>query len=109
MSPSLHCSFCGKSQDGVGKLISSPADTPRAFICDSCVRKYTPEDQQYLPSGPAALPNRPSHCLMCHPNAQQLLTAIEGWALAEHDRGDSDAELAELRRMALAMLGLEPA
>jgi uncharacterized Zn finger protein len=32
----LHCSFCGKSQETVGKLISSPND-PRAYICDECV------------------------------------------------------------------------
>ena len=32
-----HCSFCRKSQDAVGKLISSPGDFPRAFICDECV------------------------------------------------------------------------
>jgi len=33
----LHCSFCGKSQDVVGKLISTPNDYPRAYICDECV------------------------------------------------------------------------
>ena len=34
----LRCSFCHKSQDVVGKLISSPSDYPRAYICDECVR-----------------------------------------------------------------------
>ena len=33
---SLRCSFCHKSQDVVGKLISSPSDYPRAYICDEC-------------------------------------------------------------------------
>ncbi len=33
----LRCSFCRKSQDAVGKLISSPGDFPRAYICDECV------------------------------------------------------------------------
>jgi ATP-dependent Clp protease ATP-binding subunit ClpX len=33
----LHCSFCRKTQDAVGKLISSPGDFPRAYICDECV------------------------------------------------------------------------
>ena len=33
----LRCSFCHKTQDGVGKLISSPNDYPRAYICDECV------------------------------------------------------------------------
>ncbi len=33
----LKCSFCHKTQDVVGKLISSPSDYPRAYICDECV------------------------------------------------------------------------
>ena len=33
----LRCSFCHKSQDAVAKLISSPSDYPRAYICDECV------------------------------------------------------------------------
>ena len=33
----LRCSFCHKSQDAVRKLISSPDDRPRAYICDECV------------------------------------------------------------------------
>ena len=34
---SLRCSFCHKSQDVVGKLISSPSEYPRAYICDECI------------------------------------------------------------------------
>jgi ATP-dependent Clp protease ATP-binding subunit ClpX len=33
----LRCSFCRKTQEAVGKLISSPGDFPRAYICDECV------------------------------------------------------------------------
>ena len=33
----LRCSFCHKSQDAVAKLISSPSEYPRAYICDECV------------------------------------------------------------------------
>ncbi|HLW79644.1 MAG TPA: ATP-dependent Clp protease ATP-binding subunit ClpX [Terriglobia bacterium] len=33
----LRCSFCQKAQDGVGKLISSPGEHPRVYICDECV------------------------------------------------------------------------
>lgn len=29
----LHCSFCGKPQDNVNKLIAGP----NAYICDECV------------------------------------------------------------------------
>ncbi|UXS71692.1 hypothetical protein FY145_01150 [Agrobacterium tumefaciens] len=31
--PTLYCSFCGKSQHDVKKLIAGPT----AFICDECV------------------------------------------------------------------------
>jgi ATP-dependent protease Clp ATPase subunit len=34
---SLKCSFCNKSQSAVVKLISSPSDYPRAYICDECI------------------------------------------------------------------------
>jgi ATP-dependent Clp protease ATP-binding subunit ClpX len=33
----LRCSFCHKSQEVVGKLISTPGDHPKAYICDECV------------------------------------------------------------------------
>ena len=33
----LRCSFCHKNQDVVGKLISSPSDYPRFYICDECI------------------------------------------------------------------------
>jgi hypothetical protein len=33
----LRCSFCHKSEDVVGKLISSPSDYQRAYICDECI------------------------------------------------------------------------
>jgi len=33
----LRCSFCHKTQDAVGKLISSPSDYPRSYICDECI------------------------------------------------------------------------
>jgi ATP-dependent Clp protease ATP-binding subunit ClpX len=36
-SDGRRCSFCLKQQDQVGKLIASPNDGPRAYICDECV------------------------------------------------------------------------
>lgn len=33
LHPTLHCSFCGKTQHAVKKLIAGPA----VFICDECV------------------------------------------------------------------------
>jgi ClpX C4-type zinc finger len=36
-SDDLSCSFCHKSQATVGKLVSSPSDYPRVYICDECI------------------------------------------------------------------------
>ena len=56
----LRCSFCHKSQDVVGKLISSPGDYPRAYICDECIavcNSILEDDRQDHACGiPAKLP-----------------------------------------------------
>ena len=33
----LRCSFCRKSQDIVAKLIATPGEYPKSYICDACV------------------------------------------------------------------------
>lgn len=33
----LRCSFCDRSQETTGKLISAPSDYRRAYICDECI------------------------------------------------------------------------
>jgi len=33
----IKCSFCGKRQKEVRKIIANPHDRPRAYICDECV------------------------------------------------------------------------
>ena len=51
------CSFCHKSQDVVGKLISSPSDYPRAYICDECINvcnSILEDDHREHPHGEAA-------------------------------------------------------
>jgi ATP-dependent Clp protease ATP-binding subunit ClpX len=55
----LRCSFCHKSQDAVAKLISSPSDYPRAYICDECVAVCNSilEDDRTA-AAPAAIPNQ---------------------------------------------------
>ena len=40
LEDAVRCSFCHRSPDEVGKLISSPSDYPRAYICDECVVAY---------------------------------------------------------------------
>ena len=55
----LRCSFCHKSQDAVAKLISSPTDYPRAYICDECVAVCNSilEDDR-SETAPVATPNQ---------------------------------------------------
>ena len=52
----LRCSFCHKSQDAVAKLISSPSDYPRAYICDECVAVAVRIMQETPPPGSATYP-----------------------------------------------------
>ena len=55
----LRCSFCHKTQDAVAKLISSPSDYPRAYICDECVavcNSILEDDRTATPA--SAVPNQ---------------------------------------------------
>jgi len=55
----LRCSFCHKSQDAVAKLISSPSDYPRAYICDECVavcNSILEDDRSAIPA--SSVPNQ---------------------------------------------------
>src|SRR3978361_1931589 len=57
----LRCSFCHKSQAALAKLISSPSDYPRAYICDECVavcNSISEDDkgEQQPGTAPATLP-----------------------------------------------------
>ncbi len=54
----LRCSFCHKSQDVVGKLISSPSDYPRAYICDECIGVCNSILEDDKPDQPAAGPQK---------------------------------------------------
>jgi ATP-dependent Clp protease ATP-binding subunit ClpX len=54
----LRCSFCHKSQDVVGKLISSPSDYPRAYICDECIAVCNSILEDDKVDQPANLPHK---------------------------------------------------
>jgi ATP-dependent Clp protease ATP-binding subunit ClpX len=54
----LRCSFCHKSQDVVGKLISSPSDYPRAYICDECIAVCNSILEDDKPETPSAGPHK---------------------------------------------------
>ena len=73
----LRCSFCHKTQDSVGKLISSPSDYPRAYICDECVavcNSILEEDR-----APVA-PSSGSHL----PKPQEIKEFLDHYVIGQH-------------------------
>src|SRR6202451_2440731 len=74
---SLRCSFCHKSQDAVAKLISSPSDYPRAYICDECVavcNSILEDDRTATPV--AAAPNQVT-------NAEDVKTVLDEYVIGQ--------------------------
>jgi ATP-dependent Clp protease ATP-binding subunit ClpX len=73
----LRCSFCHKSQDAVAKLISSPSDYPRAYICDECVavcNSILEDDRAATPA--AATPNQ-------LPKPQEVKTFLDEYVIGQ--------------------------
>ena len=57
----LKCSFCHKHQSNVLKLVSSPSDYPRAYICDECIavcNSILEDDRPDKPEGTSATPDK---------------------------------------------------
>jgi ATP-dependent Clp protease ATP-binding subunit ClpX len=74
---SLRCSFCHKSQDAVAKLISSPSDYPRAYICDECVavcNSILEDDRTETQPGAA-----PAHL----PKPQEVKTFLDEYVIGQ--------------------------
>ena len=74
----LRCSFCHKSQDAVAKLISSPSDYPRAYICDECVAVCNSilEDDR---GGEARPSTAPPHL----PKPQEVKTFLDEYVIGQ--------------------------
>ena len=73
----LRCSFCHKSQDAVAKLISSPSDYPRAYICDECVavcNSILEDDRAATP--PSTTPNQ-------LPKPQEVKTFLDEYVIGQ--------------------------
>ena len=73
----LRCSFCHKSQDAVAKLISSPSDYPRAYICDECVavcNSILEDDRTTTP--PTQTPNQ-------LPKPQEVKTFLDEYVIGQ--------------------------
>jgi hypothetical protein len=104
----LSCSFCHKSEDSVGKLISSPSDYPRAYICDECIAVGASilEDDRGPSEADAMVvtPGEETHPLLAHPLASSLFTAMERWIRCEALGGDAAQEFAEFRSIAARMV-----
>ena len=100
---SLRCSFCQKGQKKVGKLISTPGDYPRAYICDECIGVCAAilEDDRAEPEMP--LVDSP-HALLTHPLASSLMEAIERWIREEALGKDGLIALRDVRAIASQMV-----
>ncbi len=73
----LRCSFCHKSQDAVAKLISSPSDYPRAYICDECVavcNSILEDDRTATPA--SSVPNQ-------LPKPQEVKTFLDEYVIGQ--------------------------
>ncbi len=73
----LRCSFCHKSQDAVAKLISSPSDYPRAYICDECVAVCNSILEDDRTTSPAAAP--PNQL----PKPQEVKTFLDEYVIGQ--------------------------
>src|SRR5690242_13038260 len=102
----LRCSFCNKSQDVVGKLISSPSDHPRAYICNECIAICNSilEDDRKESAPPAEDEPDAPHPLLGDPLASELMEAIVDWMRAESLGQDAADELGRVHEIARRMM-----
>jgi len=101
------CSFCCKSRDVVQKLIASPSDDVRVFICDECVSicnsileddRRAKEADKSTPEGEASQPPLDAWFV------SQLVGAVERWIAKESLGADAAQEFAEMRRIAICLI-----
>ena len=76
LDETLRCSFCHKPQDAVGKLISSPGESPRAYICDECVTVCN----SILEEDRAEVPAASSHQL---PKPQEIKEFLDQYVIGQ--------------------------
>jgi len=84
-----YCSFCGKSQDEVRKLIAGPT----VYICDECIdlcndiiaEEVDREEQLEGAASPVASLNAPSWCRVCRlPKPAEEVVAVSELGLVCH-------------------------
>jgi len=104
---SLLCSFCRKPQSEVQKLIASPSDGSRAYICDECIAACANIVKEEAAS--ATEPEQPpiieeGHPLLEHARASELFAVLEIWIKRESLGEDAAEELGQVRAIASEML-----
>jgi ATP-dependent protease Clp ATPase subunit len=107
-SEPLRCSFCHKAEPAVGKLISSPNDYPRVYICDECIAvcKRILEDDGVENEAPPSAPfGNASSAEVFHPSVSKLVKAVEKWIAKDSSGTDAAAELETMRRIAARLFG----
>ena len=70
----LHCSFCGKSQTEVKKLIAGPG----VYVCDECISLCNAilDEEDILTAEPEAMENASTGVLLAH--LARLTTESDG-------------------------------
>jgi ATP-dependent protease Clp ATPase subunit len=104
---SMRCSFCHKTQDTVGKLISSPSDYAHAYICDECIAICTSiveDDKSDTEQSEDPTEAGSPHPLFAHPLASELMDAIERWIHEESLGNDGANAVAAVRTIASRMV-----
>lgn len=102
----LRCSFCHKAQHGTSKLISTPGDYPRAYICDECIIVCAAilEDDRAQAETISSDPQGERNPLLDHPLASEFLTLVERWIVLESIGDEGVKELAEMRSLAKRLI-----
>jgi len=104
---SLRCSFCDKPETAVGKLISSPSDYPRAYICNECVavcQSILEDDKAEPEQTQESSDASQDHPLLSHPLASSLMAAIEKWIRNEAAGAEAASAFGDVRRIAMQMV-----
>jgi hypothetical protein len=102
----LRCSFCGKAQESVGKLISSPSAHSRACICDECVAicaSIIVDDRAQAAPTETDASGEP-HPLLSHPLASEFMASVAEWIRHESLGRDAYEEPARVRGIAAQMI-----
>ena len=90
----------------MGKLISSPTESPPVYICDECVtvcNSILEDDREYEPK----FKQPEDHRWLNHPMTSHLLVAVENWTQQELAGRDASEELAKMRMIVLLMTAEE--